>query len=551
MEHDAVQLTRRKLSRVVSITAAGLAATAFTTMPAIAATVSSAAPAAAVSGTTSGPQLIISTSSGNVYTVDPSSTDICQDQPAGNSAYSAKSPVTVLPDGSVWTAAWPEYSNLVKIGTYTPASVNWVTDKYPLGAAPVHYVAGLLAMNQTWGVATGYYSSTLMSVNFKTGELADIGDLPDSPADGMTWATNGDLLMAGTDDHIYRLPAAVLTSAMNGTYSDASDWLDLGKAVTPSTVKWYNPFSWSNSGADVYGLATGPDGTVYVATKTAGLFSLAPNNVARTADPSRALQLNPLRAFPSGNCGFSGGDIEGMTMTGETLFAPATTDAATSVSATLGTPVTGTIGSTLVQAPATVSAAANTLPPGVTLAPNGTLSGTPASAGTTTATIKICGTDTCVNRQVTFTVAAAPAPAPVTPPTPVTPPVTPPTPVAPPANTTPPPADPSMTMSGSVSAPISGTLPGSAAAAPSTFTVTDPTQLPPGVSIDSGGNLMGIPSKAGTYAIPVKACNATGCTAGTTTLTIGPDQSPCAQNPAAASTVAFRDTLAHLDYSVF
>jgi hypothetical protein len=62
---------------------------------------------------------------------------------------------------------------------------------------------------------------------------------------------------------------------------------------------------------------------------------------------------------------------------------------------------------------------------------------------------------------------------------------------------------------------------------------------------------MGIPSKAGTYAIPVKACNATGCTTGTTTLTIGPDQSPCAQHPAAARTAAFYDTLAHLDYSVF
>jgi hypothetical protein len=543
MEHDAVQLTRRKISRVVSITAASLAATAFTTMPAIAATVSAAtaAPATAASGTSSGPQLIISTSSGKVYTIDPSNTDVCQNQPAGQSAYSANSPITMLPDGSLWTAAWPEYSNLVNIGSYNPSSVSWVTDKNPLGPAPVHYVAGLVAENQTWGVATGYYSSTLMSVNFKTGELTDIGDLPDSPADGMTWATNGDLLMAGTDDHIYRLPAAVLTSAMSGTYSHAGDWLDLGKAVTPSTVAWYNPFSWSNSGADVYGLATGPDGTVYVATKDAGLFSLAPNNVATKSDPSRALQLNPLRAFPDGTCSFSGGKIEGMTMTSETLFAPATSDTATSVSGSLGTPITGTISSTMVQAPVTVSAAPNALPNGVTLAPNGTLSGTPTSPGTSTAAIKICGTDTCVTRQVTFTIAAAPTPA-STPPAGTTPPA---------SGQLPPPADPSMTMSGSVNAPVSGTLPGSAAAAPSTFTVTDPTTLPPGVSIDSGGNLMGIPSAAGTYAIPVKACNATGCTTGTTTLTIGPDQSPCAQKPGAASTVAYRDVLARVDYRTF
>ena len=62
------------------------------------------------------------------------------------------------------------------------------------------------------------------------------------------------------------------------------------------------------------------------------------------------------------------------------------------------------------------------------------------------------------------------------------------------------------------------------------------TQLPPGVSIDQNGNLMGIPTGAGNYTIPVKACNATGCTTGSVTLTIGPDQTPCAQNP--ASTVA-------------
>jgi hypothetical protein len=520
MEHDAVRLARRRISRVVSIAVAGLAATAFTTMPALAAT---------------SPQLIISTSSGKVYTVGPSSSDDCQNTPAGTSAYTSDSPITMLPDGQVWTSVWHQDSNLVNVGSYDPASVNWVSDANPLGPEGLHDVAGLLAISNTWGVATGYYSDTLMSVNFKTGAMTDIGSLPQSPADGLTWATNGDLLMAGNNNYIYRLPSAVLTSALGGTPVKSSDWLNLGDAVTPSTVRWYNPFSWGNGGSKVYGLATGPDGTVYVGTKDAGLYTLAPNNVPTTADSSRALQLNPLRSFPDGKCSYSGGDIEGMTMSDETQFAPASSDSAVSVNGTLGQPISGTVTSTLVQPPATVSAAPGSLPDGVTLAPDGTLSGTPAKEGTSTLTFRICGSDTCVTRPVTLSIAGATGTGTGTGG----------------QGQKPPPADPAMSLPGSVGAPLNWPLPGSAGAAPSTFTVTDPTKLPQGVSIDASGNLMGIPSTAGTYAIPVKACNSAGCTTGTVTLAIGPSQSPCSQNPATATTVAFRDVLAHMDHAMF
>jgi len=105
-----------------------------------------------------------------------------------------------------------------------------------------------------------------------------------------------------------------------------------------------------------------------------------------------------------------------------------------------------------------------------------------------------------------------------------------------------------MSLPGSVGAPLNWPLPGSAGTAPSTFTVTDSSKLPQGVSIDADGSLMGIPSAAGTYAIPVKACNSAGCTTGTVTLAIGPSQSPCSQNPATATTVAFHDVLAHVRY---
>src|SRR5271154_3665683 len=304
-----MELTRRKIGIVAG---AGLPALAPPPPPAMAATTPTASSTTQATPAAPGPELILSTGAGKLYSIDPSNSDPCQNVPGGFSSYSANSPITMTPDGTVWTAAWPQYSNLADIGTYNPASVNWATDANALGPEPPHYVAGLLAMNPTTGLGTGYYSSTLMMVNFKTGEWQDIGSLHQSPADGMTWATNGDLLVAGTDNHIYRLPSAVVTSAINGNPVKSGDWLDLGEAVVPSSVQWYNPFSWGSKGSQIYGLATGPDGTLYVATKTAGIYMLASNNVPTTSDSGRSLQLVGLRSLPSGDCSFGGSNVQGM-----------------------------------------------------------------------------------------------------------------------------------------------------------------------------------------------------------------------------------------------
>ena len=548
MEHDAVQTTRRKIGKVAGAVAVGLAATAFATVPAWATTPRPAAGATAPAGKepgsptpAPGEELIISTHDGNVFTIDPSNTDACQNQPAGLSSLAADSPLTMTPDGTVWTAVWHDSSQLDKAGVYNPASVNWAdSSQDATGPAAPHDVAGLLAMNSTQGVATGYYSGTLMSVNFKTGTYRDIGALPASAGDGLTWATNGDLLMAGYQNHLWRLPAAVLQSALNGNPVRASDWLDLGSISAEDwsnsawydpftwasgSPQWWNPFSWAKNGTNdhIYGLATGTDGTLYLAMKSGNIFTLAPGNVATTADSTRALQVEGLRNLTGGTCSFAGSDIDGLTDTAATtLFAPASSIGAANVSLTAGTPATGnvTTGSGL-TAPVTATVVPSTLPAGVSIGADGTISGTPVAAGTTTAQVKLCNQNGCSWRNVVMNVAGPSS-----------------------GNTgnqtgpqKPPPADPTITLNGSANAPLSGMLPGAAAAAPSTFTVTDPSQLPPGVSIDQNGNLMGIPAGAGNYPIPVKACNATGCTTGTVTLTIGPDQTPCADNP--ASTVAY------------
>lgn len=536
---------------------AGLALTGMTTTSAMASTAAATAarsalrvhdtsPGAEPGAPTPAPgeQLILSTYDGHVYTVDPSSTDACQNQPAGISSLSAQSPITMTPDGTVWTSAWDDSSRLGKVGTYNLSSTAWANGSQWWGQPAIHDISGLLAMNATTGVATGYYSSTLMSVNFKTGDFVDIGDLPASPGDGLTWAANGDLLMAGYANHIWRLPASVLQSALSGNAVKASDWLDLGSVSAEewSNSKWYNPFTWggtaqtawynpftwgdSSSSDHVYGLATGTDGTLYVGMKYGKMFTLTSNNVATTADSKRVLQVEGLRNLTSGNCSFSGSEIQGMTNTAATLWAPAATGTSpSSLTGTAGQPITGAVTSSQVKAPVTVTADPATLPAGVSIGADGTVSGTPVAGGNATGRVKVCGQDTCVWQNVNFKIGGSNSNGTDN------------------GNTQkPPPADPTMTLNGSANAPVSGSLPGNSAAAPSTFTVTDPSKLPPGVSIDGNGNLMGIPTTAGNYSIPVKACNATGCTTGTVKLTIGPDQTPCAQNPAAAVTLVTAHT---------
>jgi hypothetical protein len=509
MEQDAVQLIRRKTGRAALVTAASLAVMTLTGGTAWA-DASAVAPG-------SGPQLILSTYYGNVYTMDPANkTDACQSVPVGDSVWAADSPVTIAPDDTVYTSSWATSSDLAAVGTYSPASSTWANASTQVGSPAPDDIAGLLAQDNTMGVATSYYSEQLFTVDFKDGSYTNIGDLPAGPGDGLAWAPNGDLLMVSTGNELYRLPAATLTGAEDGgPQIRESDWMDLGTIVTQSPARWYNPLTWGSAGyGRVYGLATGPDGHLYLADKGGQVYDLA--SIPATPDPSRTIQGVKIRDLNEG-CGFTGPTITGLSVDGQWLWAPADTDTPQDVSAVAGQPISGTVSSSMVKAPVNVIADASTLPAGVSIGADGTISGTPVTAGASTVHVKVCGQDTCVWRDVDIAVGSTPASSQQT--------------GTPNAGQKPPPADPTMTLNGSANAPISGSLPGNAAAAPSTFTVTDPTQLPQGVSIDSSGNLMGIPASAGSYAIPVKACNATGCTTGTVTLTIGPDQSPCDQNP--------------------
>jgi len=89
---------------------------------------------------------------------------------------------------------------------------------------------------------------------------------------------------------------------------------------------------------------------------------------------------------------------------------------------------------------------------------------------------------------------------------------------------------PNLLLNGTVNQPVSSELPGSAAGA-TTFTVTSPSLMPPGIVVTPGGTITGIPTADGVYGVSVTACSTSGCTPGTVTFMLAPDAAPCDNQP--------------------
>jgi large repetitive protein len=92
------------------------------------------------------------------------------------------------------------------------------------------------------------------------------------------------------------------------------------------------------------------------------------------------------------------------------------------------------------------------------------------------------------------------------------------------------PAVPNLLVNGTVNQPVSSRLPGSGNGT-TTFTVTTPNLMPPGIVVTPAGAVTGIPTADGIYGVTVTACSAAGCTSGTATFTITPDAAPCDNQP--------------------
>jgi hypothetical protein len=158
----------------------------------------------------------------------------------------------------------------------------------------------------------------------------------------------------------------------------------------------------------------------------------------------------------------------------------------------------------------TFSLASGTLPSGLTLAANGTLSGTPMVTGSFPITTTVTDANGCTGTGPTYNLVIACQTITVTPP---------------------------AVNSGVAGSPFSQTFTQSGAIGSATFSLAAGT-LPSGLSLATNGGLSGTPLQTGTFTITVKVTDANGCT-GTTnyTLTIA-CQVITVTNPAVNSGVA-------------
>jgi hypothetical protein len=139
----------------------------------------------------------------------------------------------------------------------------------------------------------------------------------------------------------------------------------------------------------------------------------------------------------------------------------------------------------------TFSLASGTLPTGLTLAANGTLSGTPTQGGTFTITVTATDSNGCTGTSAAYTLTVTCPTITVT--------------------------NPSTTTA-TVGSPFSVTFTQSGGVGTVTFTTS--STLPSGVTLAANGTLSGTPSVVGTFPIVVTATDANGCTGTGATYTL-------------------------------
>ncbi|HXA16537.1 MAG TPA: putative Ig domain-containing protein [Thermoanaerobaculia bacterium] len=159
----------------------------------------------------------------------------------------------------------------------------------------------------------------------------------------------------------------------------------------------------------------------------------------------------------------------------------------------------------------TFSLASGTLPAGLTLAANGTLSGSPTQTGTFAITVKATDANGCTGTGPTYTLTITCQTITVTNP---------------------------AVNSGVAGAPFSQTFTQSGGIGTTTFSLASGT-LPAGLTLAANGTLSGTPTQTGTFPITVKATDSNGCngTGATYTLTIA-CQTITVTNPAVNTGVA-------------
>ncbi|SDH46628.1 Putative Ig domain-containing protein [Sinosporangium album] len=359
-----------------------------------------------------------------------------------------------------------------------PAPV-FVTTSLNLTGTVGTAIAGQLSVQKLYGVTVTY-------------SVVDAAKLPAGITISASGAISGTPREAGT----YRVPVKVCTNLGTCTNGTVTFTIAAQQTVefTVSASSAAATVGVAYSGAFTFTSSIGSAVTVTVTDTAAlppGLTFSADGKITGTPTKAGTYEV-PVRMCAGGVC---------QTASLTIVVNPAPTTVNWKISITY-TGVVGQAGSGSITVTGTPPGAGVTytvtdpskLPPGITITADGKITGTATTPGTYTFPVKVCAGALCTTLNVTITVGA-------------------------PATSN---WKISITYTGVAGRPASGsiTVTGTPPGAGVTYTVTDPSKLPPGITITADGKITGTATASGSYAVPIKVCAGTVCGNIVVTLTI-------------------------------
>ena len=324
---------------------------------------------------------------------------------------------------------------------------------------------------------------------------------------GLTLASNG--VLSGTPTVTGNFPITVMVTDSQGCTGVGPNY---PLQITCPTITVTNPAVNSGVAGSPFSVTFTQSGGVGATTFSLGSgtlpagLTLAANGVL-SGTPTQTGSF-PITVTATDSNGCTGtGPTYTLTITCQTITV---TNPSTS-SGVAGSPFSATFTQSGGIGATTFSLASGTLPTGLTLALNGTLSGTPTQTGSFPITVKATDSNGCNGTGATYTLTITCQTITVTNP---------------------------ATNSGVAGSPFSATFTQSGGIGTTTFSLASGS-LPAGLTLASNGTLAGTPTQTGSFTITVKATDSNGCngTGVTYTLTIA-CQTITVNNPAVNTGVA-------------
>jgi VCBS repeat-containing protein len=304
---------------------------------------------------------------------------------------------------------------------------------------------------------------------------------------GLTLATNGTL--SGTPTQTGSFPITVKVTDGNGCTGTSSTYTLI---ISCQTITVTNPATTSGPAGTPFSQSFTQTGAIGTATFTLASGTL-PTGLTLATNGTLSGTPSQGGTFPitvtvtdSNGCTGTGGTYNlVITCPVITVTAPATSTGTAGVAFSQTFTQSGAIGG------ATFSLASGTLPTGLTLATNGTLSGTPTQTGSFPITVKVTDGNGCTGTSSTYTLVIGCQTITVTKP---------------------------VTTTGTAGSAFSQTFTQSGAIGGATFTTA--STLPTGLSLSTGGVLSGTPTQTGSFPITVTVTDSNGCTGTSSTYTL-------------------------------